>query len=185
MKGRGTAGVVSLAVALAVASCELSLPSASPRYETAAEACKALVGDDWQVAVEVDHPDASALALVLGRSIATCLTGHSDGGFGSTTSVGVGGGLVRSPAVLSYVTGQKAADENALVGQVPPGAQGVRLTFANGSIQAGTVGNGFWLAWTPSSADPTAILDAAGATIAEISDPNGIQPSTSDGPSPS
>jgi hypothetical protein len=126
--------------------------------------------------VEIDRSDISALALVSSGSIATCLTTRSGGNFG-TTSLGVGGYPTTSPVALSYLTSQRAGDQFILVGRIPSGAHGVRVTFDDATNEEASIGNGLWLAWVSDAGNPTMIeaVDESG-TIDRLNDPNGIQP---------
>jgi len=161
--------VLLLFAVCVVACCRASSSVApSPAHPTAASACHALAGQGWQVAVEIDRSDASALALVSGDSIATCLTTRADGDFGNT-SLGVGGFPATSPVALSYLTSQKAGEQFILVGRSPSAASGVRLTLADGTNQDASLGSGLWLAWVSAASNPTLIeaIDASGATIVD------------------
>ena len=109
-RGHGARGAVALwMAALVVGGCGSAPASESgaqpTAHTTASEACRAGTGGDWKVAVEVDGPDSSALALVSGDSIATCLTSRNADrtGFG-TTAVGVGLHPVGAASALTYVT---------------------------------------------------------------------------------
>jgi hypothetical protein len=156
--------------------------------QTAIAACRQTMsssGQDmsgWQVAVEIDHADASVVALTSGADIALCQTYRtSDGSAGfSSTDVGQSRYPAASPAVLTYITTQgKTPDQpSLLVGRVPPATTDVRLAFADGSTQAAQIGAGLWVAWLAVPATPTKIeaLDAAGAVIGRLEDPNGIRP---------
>jgi hypothetical protein len=130
--------------------------------------------------VEVDHADASALALTLAGSIATCRAYRDGDGFGST-STGIGGYPAPSPVALSYLTAQTAGHEAIRIGRFPPGAHGVRVTLEDGTIEEATMGDGVWLAWLSSDSEPTRIeaLDASGATVGQVSNPSGIEPGES------
>src|SRR3954447_2253217 len=113
-----TLAATGLVAGLILTAC--STPAAvseSPRYATAGAACSGSAGSGWNVALEVDWPASSALALVSGDSIATCLTYRTGAGFG-VTSVGVGldprsGGASR----LSYVTSMRDPNRTVLIGR--------------------------------------------------------------------
>jgi len=183
-----------LGAVLLLAACGSSAATAPPPHATAAEACLAAAGSAtdggaWQVAVEADRADASALALVSRSDIAICRTGRTnDGaGFGNTTA-GVDESPVVTPQVLTYGSAIATTDgsPSILVGRVPPGTSAVRLGFGDGSEQAASLGRtgepslgpGIWLAWLPTAAVPTSIeaLDASGAVIARLADTSGVQP---------
>jgi hypothetical protein len=184
--GRGLVlflGILSLA-ACSAAPADTDPPKGHP---TAVAAClDALHGMDeagtgWQVAVEVDRDDSSTLALTKGDSIATCQTGKNAAraGFDATAS-GVGEHPTVSPAALSYLTWSGPGKPSFLVGRVPPAADAVRVTFADGSDLKAALGGGLWLAWLEEPADvaPVAVeaLDVAGAVISRLEDSDGIQP---------
>ena len=175
---KATARILPLLAVCVLAGCRAaSSVSPSPTYPTAAAACHAIAGEGWQVAVEIDRLDTSAIALVSAGSIATCLTTRSDGDFGTTT-LGVGGYPTAYPVALSYLSSQKAGQQFILVGRIPAAAHGVRVTLEDGTNQDASLGNGLWLAWVPAASNPTLIeaIGASGATIERISDPSGIQP---------
>lgn len=185
-RGHGARGAVALwMAALVVAGCGSAPASESgaqpTAHATASEACRAGTGGDWKVAVEVDGPDSSALALVSGDSIATCLTSRNADrtGFGST-AVGVGLHPVGSASALTYVTSMATTSgpPSILIGRVPPVTSAVRLVLADGSEQNATIGGDIWLVWLTTPGEPTLIeaLDASGAAISRIEDANGIQP---------
>ena len=168
--------------ALVVVGCGspavVPLPSAHP---TAAAACRAEAGQNWQVAVEVDRADSTAIALVSGDSIAICLTDRSVDrtGFGAT-SLGIGLHPAGSRHALTYVTSMATSGgpPSILIGRVPPAAIAVRLVLADGSEALATIGGGIWLAWPTTPGEPTLIkaLDPSGAAISRIEDADGIQP---------
>ncbi len=148
---------------------------------TAASACAAGVGAGWQVAVEVDRPDSSVLALVSGNSIASCQVwaNRERTGFGNAAT-GSGRYPAGSPPTLTCVTGGGAGDKMTfLAGRVPSAGSAVRVVLDGGSGQEATLGGGLWLAWLQQPGEPTAIeaLDASGAVIARIADASGVQPS--------
>jgi len=175
---KSAARILPLFAAWVLAGCgaaSSALPS--PAHPTAAAACHALAGEGWQVAVEIDRSDTSALALVSGDSIATCLTIRSGGDFG-TASLGSGSYPGANPVRLSFLTSQKGGDQFILVGRIPSVAHAVRLTLEDGTSQDTTLGDGLWLAWLSAESVPTLIeaIDSSGATIDRIHDPNGLQP---------
>ncbi len=184
-RGHAAKGAAALAtVVLALAGCgsaPASVPGASVAHATAPEACRATTGGDWKVEIEVDRSESSALALVSGDSIATCLTNRNgDGtGFGST-AVAVGLHPVGSPPTLTFVTSMASPNgpPSILIGRVPPAAKALRLVLADGSEENAPIGGDIWLAWLTTPEEPTLIeaLDASGATISRIEDANGIQP---------
>lgn len=151
---------------------------ASIAHATAADACQASAGSGWQVAVEIDRGDTSALTLATGASIATCVTTRSGGDYGNT-SLGSGTYAMPSPVTLSYVTAQRAGQQFIVVGRAPSAARGVRVTFADGTSQDASLGSELWMAWAATTRDPVLIeaMDGSGNTIGRISQPNGIQPS--------
>jgi hypothetical protein len=166
-----------LAICVLAGCGAATFESRTPGHATAVAACRAIAGEGWQLAVETDRADTSALALVSGASIDACLTTRTDGDFG-TTSLGGGAYPAPSPIGLSYLTSQKAGEQLILVGRIPAGAAKVRLTLADGPSQEASLGDGLWLAWVSTTSKPILIeaVDASGATIERIGDPNGVQP---------
>ena len=154
-------------------------------YPTAVAACVALIdqpGLTWQLAVEIDRDQGSALALVSDEQIALCQSSRAPdrSGFADTT-LGVGLHPTASPQALTYASSQAEAGARSpslLVGRIPPGTATVRLGFADGSQQLASVAKGLWLAWLAVPADPTTIeaLDAGGSVIGRLEDPTGIMP---------
>ena len=185
MRYRAGRGLVLLAGAAALAACVAS-PAAVSRpaaHATAAAACADALGTGWQVAVEIDRPASSTLALVSGDSIATCQTWENAArtDFGSTAT-GIGLHPIGSPPALSYLTGGGMGNQvSFLAGRIPPSASAVRVVFADGSAHDAVLGDGLWLAWLeqPSDTEPTTIeaLDAEGTVISRLVDVDGIAPS--------
>ena len=171
--------VSTLLLSLAFAGCVASSGSQTPAHATALDACRAAGSTAQLVAVEVDRANLSALALTAGAQIATCWAYRDGAGFGSA-SVGSGFYPVSSPATLSYLTGQEAGREAFHVGRYPPGTSKVRVTFVDGTIQEAAIGSGVWLVWVSSTSKPATIeaLDASGAPLARLANPNGIEPTT-------
>lgn len=179
--GRGLAVLMGTA-ALAACVASPAAVSTPPAHPTAVAACTDALGKGWQVAVEMDRPDSSTLALVSGDSVATCQTwaNAERTDFGNTV-VGVGLHPAASPPALSYLTGGGTSNQTSfLVGRVPPSASAVRIAFADGSEHDAVLGDGLWLAWLeqPADAEPTTIeaLDATGTVISRLADAGGIQP---------
>ena len=177
---RAGRGLRLLIGTVAVAAC--SATPVPPAHPTAVAACMDALGSGWQVAVEVDRPASSTLALISGDSIATCQTGkNTERTSFDNTATGVGLYPNSSPPVLSYLTSAGPDDKTSfLVGRVPPTASAVRVAFADGSEQNAVLGGGLWLAWLeqPADATPVAIeaFDAAGTVISRLADTDGIEP---------
>lgn len=129
--------------------------------------------------MEVDHADASVLALASGAQIATCWASRDGAGFGGA-SIGSGFYPMPSPAALSYVTGGEAGQQAFHVGRYPVGTHSVRVTLVDGTVQQATLGNGVWLVWVSNLRKPAQIeaLDASGTTLAHLANPSGIEPGT-------
>jgi hypothetical protein len=138
------------------------------------------MGAGWQVAVKVDREAGSTLALTSGDSIATCQTwANAERTDYVVTVTGVGLHPTPSQPALSYLTGGESGGNTIfLVGRVPPSASAVRVHLADGSQQEAVLGGDLWLAWLEQPGEPTGIeaLDASGAVITEIVDPDGIHP---------
>jgi len=144
----------------------------------------AALGNGWQVAVEVDGAESSALALTNGDSIATCETGKNAERTGfENTATGVGLHPATSAPALTYLGSGGPGDKTSyLVGRVPPTASTVQIAFDDGSEQTAVLGGGLWLASLeePHDTAPIAIeaLDAAGTVISRLDDSEGLQPAS-------
>ena len=176
---RLAAGVM-LAALVATCAAPSATPFAAVRHASAADACIAAAGGaSWTVAAEVDHPDASAIALVLGSDIAPCLTSRGSDGYGPTL-VGRGTFPVALPARLTYLTGTTSPDgrPRILVGRIPDQTSEVRLAFGDGSTTTALVGRGIWLAFLSQPSTPTSIeaLDASGTVIDRLANEGGVEP---------
>lgn len=81
----------------------------------------------------------------------------------------------------NYVTNSRTGNlAPFFVGQAPPSASTVRVSFLDGSEQEAVLGGGLWLAWPEEAAvgGPTLIeaLDASGHAVSQLADPDGVQP---------
>lgn len=192
-----SARLIVLAAVALVAVVRLSASSgpaaATTGYATALQACQgpastekaeATLSFDWHLAVEEDRAEASALVLVSGDDQLMCLSWrNADGTFGFTET-GLGRVAATATAALTYDTGT-SPDENAsppivqlVIGRVPDGTARVEVSAADGSVQQATLGGGRYLAWLSSAAQPTRIAayGASSVMLAELADPNGLQP---------
>jgi hypothetical protein len=134
---------------------------------------------DWQVAVETDRPQGSAILFVSGPDTLLCFVSRSGDGSpgGVITGLGSHGGETRTGLTLDSGMGGPVQEPDILVGRVPTGTATVRLGMGDGSEEAAALGSGYYLAWLSVPADPVRIdaLDASGHLLGRLADPNGLQ----------
>ena len=134
---------------------------------------------DWQVAVETDRPQGSAILLVSGPDTLLCFVSRSDDGSLGSVSTGLGGHRGDTRTGLTLDTGMRgpAPAPDILVGRVPTGTATVRLGMGDGSDESAALGNGYYLAWLTVPADPVRIdaRDADGHLLGRLADANGLQ----------
>lgn len=189
--GTARRGALLLVVAAIVAACS---PDAT-RAETAPEFCQAALADDgyWTTAVQLGGDKNGAMALVSGERVAGCrfLESARSGERHGTTQWAET--PAASPQTLTYsvmLPLDETSDSSLAVvmtGRAPDGAALVRIVDVDGETSDATVGSGIWLAWLQRPAMPVVIeaLDASGAVIGRIADPEGLdRPAGGPAPSP-
>lgn len=133
----------------------------------------------WQVAVETDRPQGSAILFVSGADTLLCFVSRSADGALGVVSSGIGGhrGDTRSGLTLDSGRSTPTHESDILVGRVPTGSTTVRVHAGDGAEVVAAVGNGYYLAWLTGPAMPVRIdaLDASGHLLQRLEDPNGIQ----------
>ena len=84
---------------------------------------------DWQVAVETDRPQGSAILFVSGPDTLLCFVSRSDDGSpgGVITGLGGHGGDTRTGLTLDTGMGGPVQEPDILVGRIPTGTAVVRL----------------------------------------------------------
>jgi hypothetical protein len=181
--------VVVGVIAIALLSQARPAPAQGvPFPSVPAEACQAPASADkggqtlvfgWQVAVETDRPQGSAIVFVSGADTLLCFVSRSADGMLGVVSSGIGGhrGDTRSGLTLDSGLSTPTHERDILVGRVPTGTATVRVGAGDGSEDVAVVGNGYYLAWFTGSATPVRIdaLDASGHLLQRLEDPNGIQ----------
>jgi hypothetical protein len=134
---------------------------------------------DWQVAVETDRPQGSAILFVSGPDTLLCFVSRSDDGSLGGISTGLGGhrGDTRTGLTLDSGMGGPTQALEILVGRIPTGTVAVRLGMGDGFEETAALGNGYYLAWLSVPAVPVRIdaLDASGHLLARLADANGLQ----------
>ena len=139
---------------------------------------------DWQVAVETDRTQGSAILFVSGSDTLLCFVSRSDDGSPGGVITGLGGhaGDTRTGLTIDSGMGGPVQEPDILVGRIPTGTATVRLGMGDGSEESAALGNGYHLAWLSVPAVPVRIdaLDASGHLLGRLADPNGLQvPSSS------
>jgi hypothetical protein len=147
----------------------------------AAEASTGAFLEFWSTDILIDRYRFETIALTHDQTIALCQTGPLYNEYSS--------GQVRkvvspraSPQPLTFDLIQRedpkvdTSPPSALVGRVPDGTTAVRVTLADGRTVDATVGKGLWLLWPEPGGTPVVIeaLDAAGASLGLLADPNGL-----------
>jgi hypothetical protein len=134
---------------------------------------------DWQVAVETDRPQGSAILFVSRPDTLLCFVSRSDDSSLGMVITGLGGhrGDTRTGLTLDTGMGGPAQAPDILVGRVPTGTVTVRLGMGDGSEGTAALGNGYYLAWLSVPADPVRIdaLDAGDHLLGRLADASGLQ----------
>lgn len=134
---------------------------------------------DWQVAVETDRPQGSAILFVSGSDTLLCFVSRSNDGSPGGVITGLGGhaGDTRTGLTIDSGMGGPVQEPDILVGRVPKETAAVRLGMGDGSEESAALGGGYYLAWLGVPADPVRIdaLDAGGHLLGRLADPNGLQ----------
>jgi hypothetical protein len=171
----------------AIAACHLP--------DTAEEANGTLVFG-WQLAVRVDAPQVSVLFFTSGSDSLLCEAWRgTDGNYGSSTTTAIGRFVPRYGAALTYDGGSEPATGDTwpsqlVIGQAPRSSASIEVVTADGEQHDATIGNGFYLAWVSAGNRPSEVVeivarDSAGAIIAHLADPSGLQPGASAAPASS
>ena len=133
----------------------------------------------WQVAVETDRPQGSAILFVSGPDTLLCFVSRSDDGSPGGVITGLGGhrGDTRTGLTLDSGIGGPVQEPDILVGRIPTGTATVRLGMGDGSEETAALGSSYYLAWLSVPAVPVRIdaLDASGHLLGRLADPNGLQ----------
>ena len=134
---------------------------------------------DWQVAVETDRPQGSAILFVSGADTLLCFVSRSEDDLLGGVSTGLGGhhGDTRTGLTLDSGMSGPAQEPDILVGRIPTGTATVRLSMGDGLEETAALGNRYYLAWLSVPADPVRIdsLDAGGLLLGRLADANGLQ----------
>ena len=176
-------------IAIALASQARPAPAQGvPFPSVPAQACDAPGSADkggqtlvfgWQVAVETDRPQGSAIVFVSGADTLLCFVSRSADGMLGIVSSGIGGhrGDTRSGLTLDSGSSTPTHEHDLLVGRVPTGTATVRVGAGDGAEDVAAVGNGYYLAWLTGPATPVRIdaFDASGHLLQQLADPAGIQ----------
>ena len=134
---------------------------------------------DWQVVVETDRPQGSAILFVSGPDTLLCFVSRSGDGSlrGVSTGLGGHGGDTRTGLTIDSGMGGPVQEPDILVGRIPTGTATVRLGMGDGSEESAALGSGYYLAWLSVPAVPVRVdaLDASGHLLGRLADPNGLQ----------
>jgi len=181
--------VVVGVIAIALASQARPAPAQGvPFPSVPAHACQTPASADkggqtlafgWQVAVETDRPQGSAIVFVSGADTLLCFVSRSADGMLGPVSSGIGGHRADTGSGLTLDSGRSSPthESDILVGRVPTGTATVSVGARDGAQDIAAVGNGYYLAWLTGPATPVRIdaLDASGNLLQRLEDPNGIQ----------
>ena len=177
-----------IAIALASQAFRPAPAKGAPFPSVPAEAChppaSAAKGGQtlafgWHVAVETDRPQGSAILFTSGADTLVCFVSRFKDGSLAVVSSGLGGhpGDTRTGLTLDSGMRSPTREPDILVGRVPSGTVTVRVSAGDRTEDMAAVANGYWLAWLTVPMVPVRIdaLDATGAQLQRLEDPNGIQ----------